>query len=299
MSESGLQRSFSNSDVEGLHAHPLFSKAGLREDLASGEVFPAIRKDEVHFYHGGARLCVYKDDHMESNNRYLEIPDNGKSRDVRIPADWFSSDRYDELKTNCREYRKNPQTELSMVSKLFPEFSIAASKLPANRARLLDIECRFSGSIKDMIDCLFLTPEGALVFVEAKLTNNKAARGREQSEPTVIGQLDRYRGRVKTDRQREEIKSIYGGVTDTLGRILEQTLPVPRTVFENVPLFFIGPTSAPSLRAKEVWQRDLLVAPLSIDSEIIVIDGRDERMIPALDDFFQVLSRKATEAASQ
>jgi hypothetical protein len=184
MTSAGLQKYFDG--VDRLHAHHFFKQTGLREDLEAGKVFPAIRKNEVHFYHGGARLCVYKGKHMYTNNRYLGIWDV-KSRDVRIPEDWFSPARYEALKKTCKEWR-DQEKELSIVSELFPAFSVAGS----DGNRLLDIECRFPAAAEpadvkpqkaqDMIDCLFLTSEGTLVFVEVKRTANEAARGSGASE---------------------------------------------------------------------------------------------------------------------
>src|ERR1700738_5059258 len=118
MTASGLQKYF--HDVKGLHAHTFFEETGLKRDLAAGEVFPAIRKNEVHFYHGGARLCLYKGTHMYTNNRYLG-PCEGKSRDIRIPANWFTPAKYDELKKTYKEWRPAGR-ELSIVSKLFSAF---------------------------------------------------------------------------------------------------------------------------------------------------------------------------------
>jgi hypothetical protein len=300
MTGAGLQKYF--RDVKDLLAHTFFNETGLNKDVADGEVFPAIRKNEVHFYYGGARLCVYKGKQMYTNKRYLGIRE-GKSRDVRIPEGWYTPDNYGKLKETCKGWRP-PERELSIVSKLFPAFSIAASQLPAGRAWLLDIECRFpcaAGAEKtqDMIDCLFLTPDGALVFIEMKRTGNEEARGGGQGEPAVAGQLRRYRRQLGSEALREEIKDIYAGATDTLGRILGRELPAPRTVFKSVPLLIVGPSSSPSPGAKEVWQRDLLAAPLSLDSEIIGIDGRNGRESAALEAFFRAFVHNRVEAASQ
>ncbi len=301
MTGAGLQKYF--TDVAGLHAHPFFNNTGLKEDVAAGEVFPAIRKNEVHFYHGGARLYVYKNGHTYTNNRYLELPDDGRSRDVRIRDEWFTPAKYRAIKGKCKDWRP-PEKELSIVSELFPEFSIAADRSPADRARLLDIECRFSGAAEgetaqDMVDCLFLAPDGRLVFVEVKRTDNPEARGSAQSEPAVAGQLRRYRRQLGSEGLRNKIKDVYAGVTDTLGLILGRRLQSPRTVFEKVPLLIVGPADAPSPRAKEVWQQTLLTNPLSLDADIIGIDGRNERMIPALDKFFRALNARPAEVASQ
>jgi hypothetical protein len=306
MTGAGLQKCFSN--VPSLLAHSFFANTGLRDDLSAGKVFPAIRKEEVHFYYGGARLCAYKDGHMYINNRYLGISDQAQSRDMRIPEDRFNVTEYEAIKRTCKEWRP-PDAELSIVSELFSVFSIAASGLPADRARLLDIECRFPGAAEavdaepetaqDMIDCLFLTQDGTLVFVEVKKADNPAARGSGQGEPAVARQLRRYRRQLGSDDLRKEITGDYASVTDTLSRIMTRPLPAPRSVFKSVPLLIVGPVSPPSPRAKEVWQRDLLASPLSPGSDIIGIDGRNGRMNDALDDFFHALAKNPAEAANQ
>ena len=306
MSGTGFQRFF--DDVRGLHAHPFFAKTGLSNDLLQGEVFPAIRENEVHFYYGGARLCVYKDGEMHSNNRYLDIPDNGSSRDVRIPSDRYS--QYRAIKNRCREYR-SPNKELSIVSSLFSQFSIAASGLSADRARLLDIECRFPGApaepavakskTQDMIDCLFMTPRGTLVFVEVKRADNVEARSSGQ-RAAVVDQLERYRLQLGSEALRRKIKNAYADAIKDLSLCLEQEdLPkifTPKAVFERVPLLIVGPTVS-SPYSKEIWQRDLLAAPRSLESDIIGLDGRDESMTTALDEFFRFLDGNGTETASQ
>ena len=313
MSGSALQKYF--EDVAGLQRHEFFATTGLQNELSTGEVFPAIRKDEVHFYHRGARLCVYKakDKNMYSNNRYLGLPDNGRSRDVPIPAVWYTPAKFNELKKTCKGWR-HAERELSIVSQLFPEFSISASHQPADRARLLDIECCFLGATGaaaadskalDMIDCLFLTPQGSLVFVEVKKTSNSEARGNGQSEPAVAGQLRRYRRQLESDKLRKEIKDVYAGVIGTLSQILRRPLPTPkkvftpRTVFKTVPLLIVGTTQTRSPQSHETWQRDLLAAPLSIESDTVGIDGRDGRMIAKLDAFFRLLDSNLAEAASR
>src|SRR4051812_31464912 len=108
-SNAALQKYF--SDMDGLQAHGFFRKTGIVDDIHSGAVFAAIRKEEVHFYYGGARLCVYKtgrrptEGKMLTNNRYLGIKDGDRSRDIQIADDWFSPVKYQELKSNCRERR--------------------------------------------------------------------------------------------------------------------------------------------------------------------------------------------------
>jgi hypothetical protein len=296
----GLQKYFSG--MEGLRAHEFFDKTGIVDDLRSGTVFAAIRKEEVHFYYSGARLCVYKKGRLPtkgtvlSNNRYIGITEPGKSRDVAIPCEWFSPEKYQELKQNCRKWRPG-ESELEIVSQLFPEFSFSASGLPPERARLLDIEIRFPGAVgskkaQDMIDCLFITPRGILVFVEVKRSSNGEARSNGKGQPAVVNQLKGYKQQLTSDEEMvEHIKHVYAGVNSTLSTIFGDGSQ-PRTIndiFRRVPLLIVGKASTQSKASKETWQRDLLATQFVLDSEIIGIDGRDLRMNDALHELFNAI----------
>lgn len=289
--------------MDGLQAHGFFRKTGIVDDIHSGAVFAAIRKEEVHFYYGGARLCVYKtgrrptEGKMLTNNRYLGINDSGRSRDIQIAGDWFSREKYQELKSNCRK-RRPGESELELVSQLFPEFSFCATALPAEQARLLDIEIRFPGSAsstekaQDMIDCLFITPRGVLVFVEVKRSSNAEARSDGKDKPAVVKQLQCYKDQLTSDGTMiEHIKQVYANVNSTLRTILGKgSQPETITdVFRSVPLLIVGEASIPSKASKETWQRDLLAAPFGLDSEIIAVDGRDSRSTEALHNLFRAI----------
>jgi hypothetical protein len=101
MNETGLQKKF--DDISGLQKHLFFPR--LKKDIACGTVFSAVRKNEIHFYHSGGRLCVYRGGRMFTNNRNLKRLDKGKSRDVAIPEDELSLELYDDIKDQCRERR--------------------------------------------------------------------------------------------------------------------------------------------------------------------------------------------------
>ena len=300
MNNTGLQKYFSG--IEGLRAHKFFNKTGIVDDLRSGAVFPAIRKEELHFYYGGARLCVYKkgrlstEGKMLTNNRYLGKREGDRSRDIPIPDDWFSSTKYQELKNNCHQ-RRPGESELEIVSQLFPEFSFCASALPAERARLLDIEIRFPRSTKsqDMIDCLFITPRGILVFVEVKRSSNDEARSSGQGQPAVVSQLRNYKEQLACDEKMiEHIKQVYAGVNSTLRVIFGNGSQPPtiNDVFRSVPLLIVGKASTPAKTSKETWQRDLLASPFVLNSEIIGLDGRGSRMTEALLNLFHAIDQQ-------
>lgn len=301
-----LQKEFSG--IEGLYAHDFFRKTELLNDVRSGEVLAAIRKEEVHFYYRGARLCLYrtgssvKNGSMHTNSFYLGVDDQKKSRDVRITDDWCSREKYQSIKQRCCD-RRPGESELELVSQLFPEFSFCATELPDNRARLIDIEIRFptrSGSEKtqDMIDCLFLTPGGMLVFVEVKRSSNAEARGRNtESEPAVVEQIRLYERQLSSDEARiDHIKTVYANVGVKLLAIAGVSAPTHhiRDVFRRVPLLIVGKETKPSPSSREIWQRDLLAKAPDMDGKIIALDGRGPRANNALHELFQAIDARYT-----
>jgi hypothetical protein len=273
MNETGLQKKF--DDISGLQKHLFFPR--LKKDIACGTVFPAVRKNEIRFYHSGGRLCVYRGGRMFTNNRYLKRLDKGKSKDVAISEHKLSLELYDDIKDQCRE-RWSPEKELRIVSDMFPEFSIGKVGLSANRARLLDIECRFptkpgAETAQDMIDCLFLTPNHALVFVEVKRTENPAVRS-ISAKAKVVSQLKRYSKQLNTEYVRSNVISVYGGVIDTLNKLLGNAFAPPSYLFKTIPLLIVGKKSEPTKNSKEVWQHDLLSQAWDFGAEVIGVDGR-------------------------
>ena len=143
-----------------------------------------------------------------------------------------------------------------------------------------------------MIDCLFITPRGVLVFVEVKRSSNAEARSDGKCQPAVVKQLQCYKDRLTSDETMiEHIKQVYADVNSTLRAILGKGSQ-PKTitdVFRSVPLLIVGEASTPSKASKETWQRDLLAAPLELDSEIIAIDGRGSLSTEALHNLFRAI----------
>ena len=234
---------------------------------------------------------------MLTNNRYLKLPDNGESRDVTISEDKLSPKLYDDIKERCRK-RWPAEKELHIVSEMFPEFSIGKIGLPADRARLLDVECRFPKRLgaekaQDMIDCLFLTSDHALVFVEVKRTDNSAVRS-VSKKAEVEKQLKRYNDQLSTGRVRNEIISVYGEVVRILNKLLGSTYAPPRYLFNKVPLLIVGKKAKPTKFSKEIWQHNLLGRAWDFDQEVIGIDGRydnttSDNAAAALNKFFIAL----------
>lgn len=286
---SGLQKTF--SDVAKLQEQPLFEL--LREDVATGAVFPAIRKGELHFYHAGGRLCRYAAGAFYTNHRYVidEDPATVPSRDVRIGGKATLPKPLDEvyatMKVACRKRwaKDSGSGELQSIATAFHGWSIARADWTDSEPALLDVECRFpaakdSKSAQDMVDLLLRLPSGQLCFVEVKRTDDPRARA-EGNDPEVVEQLERYRRRLRDPDVATDVASVYARVVATLKALFGCSQPKIGPVFPNVPLLIIGnvPDPAQAAKGKEVWQRTALEKSAHWQpdqTEPIVVDGRGD-----------------------
>lgn len=280
MSDVGLQRYLAKDEAERLKGQKLFRR--MLEDICSGTVFPAIRKEEVHFYYGGGRLFRYAKGRFYTNRRYLA--DDSKSvpsSEVAVPGDALD-EIYARVKSACwKHWESNTAGEAQATSAFFQTFSVACENLPEQSPRLIDIECRFpakpgSEVKQDKIDCLFMLPSGRLCFVEVKRTDDKRVLSTKEAE--VVGQLKRYRAQL--DGTGSKITEIYAVVMDILGLLLDRSMRAPTGSFDRVPLLLISPQGmkAPNTKGKDTWLKPRLeqASDWSPEQDIILIDGRDD-----------------------
>jgi hypothetical protein len=146
----GLQKSF--SDLDGLKEQPLFPL--LRSDVLEGTIFPAIRKNEMNFYHAGGRLCTYKARGFFTNCSYLGDK-RGKSRDIKISLEQgpdAAAGTYMRIKQNCKLHWEKKAGESRLIATLFHRFSAARDKVAIDTPILLDVEIRFPKLPNQMIE---------------------------------------------------------------------------------------------------------------------------------------------------
>ncbi|HLY54438.1 MAG TPA: hypothetical protein VKS60_02705 [Stellaceae bacterium] len=225
MTASGLQKRLDSDDERGLKKSPLFPL--LERDIRKGAVFPAIRKGEIHFYHCGGRLCLFRKGRFYTASRYFG--ELGESRDIAVK---LNTETYETVKNGCRSHWSK-SSERALVADLFKRFSPYVEGCTGQEAALIDIEIRFPGSpdskvTQDKIDLLFELPNGKLHFVEVKRT--KDPRVRQKSEtPTpaeLFKQLGRYRQHL-SPLPDNGISATYSSVFSTMKRLFDHKLPEP------------------------------------------------------------------------
>ena len=229
------------------------------------DVFPAIRKEEMHFYHKGGRLFGFDNRGFRTNVKYtLVLPAGSKSKGDIFKKDLAEiqtiesfTENYDGMKSLVDRYSKSESNE---VSKLYEKWSYR--KWSSGDIVVLDIEASFSADgqevgedeedrSQDRIDLVLFDPLGEdasgekpeLLFVEVKLFSNpeirvKSDRAKPEEGPEVVGQINRYRNQLET--RKVEILKAYEEYIREVNKLFGLELPQPKEVIPNVLLLIVG-----------------------------------------------------------
>ena len=232
-----FERKFSN--IAELKNEPLYKKLenDIHTNKASEKVFPAIRKNEIHFYYKGGRLFKYSGRSFKTHLKYAFVCDDKETnRDVTTSvlkcievADFTNG--YKRIKERCALYNKG--LESLFVSKLFQKYSYVTS---SENIVLLDIEAALTTSERaDMV--LYDRNNQRIKFVEAKLFSNGELRSSKQSETvpneettvkketakSVIDQIERYEDTIT--KNENDIKKAYKNYIDIVNELFGLKIP--------------------------------------------------------------------------
>ena len=202
----------------------------LLDDIKKGEVFPALRKNEIHFYYAGQRLCRFKS--KEWREVFMEM---------KTPQ---TLQEYTDIKLACK--KKGERNILTYMFKLYSPYYPNANQ----EVKLLDYEIGFPqlhefGNCQ--IDLLFLyVPAKTLIFVEAKeaddyrinITTKDGETAQDlYSRLKVKKQIEKY----KNNLQRSEIAGAYRECISVISEIFDINLPYDGlSIYPNPKLFVYG-----------------------------------------------------------
>lgn len=251
LDEYSFRRDFSDDLVSKLLKSPLWPQ--LRENVLAGEVFPAIRNREMHFYCDGGRLFAFSKNGFRTNEKYaqvlIDIPSR-KSKDVSEKG-WLKArnriqNRFHEgingMKHLCGLY-SGP--EAKGVSRLYSKYTCIQNRQGQSELSrpivVLDIEVSFRANERrrDRLDLLLLdTVSQKLLFVEAKHYRNSEIRATDGADPPVLEQLEKYRDHIA--KHTDTIVAEYTRAKSWIEKIYQVVLPDPKTILPAVPLLIFG-----------------------------------------------------------
>lgn len=254
-----FQRSLSNDATQRLMASALFEKRLLPDIMqdpaiagaARRRVFPAIRHEQVDFYHRGGRLFSFDSRGFKTHLKYAAVFADGQATSQELreedlgrikPIHDFASG-YEAMKSLCALYSG---VEANGVAAIYQRFSSVLASVDRPIV-ILDIEASLDASAihdgdtesqQDRIDMVLLdTASRLLLGVEAKHFSNPELRA-ASGPPPVAGQVERYRQQLAI--QKEHVLCAYGQQVRALNRLFGLSLPEPEAIVMDVPVLIFG-----------------------------------------------------------
>ncbi|MBN2374661.1 hypothetical protein JXL19_12835 [bacterium] len=224
-----------------LQEESLFKK--MSEDIKNGNVFMAIRKNCIDFYHKGSKLFGYDKNGFKTNIKFASVY---KHENTYIYESEISdcqritsfAEAYERIKENCSLYAG---IEANGVSKIYNKYSYSSSK---ENIVILDIEvslkCLKNEKKQDRIDILFFNKnKQRLMFCEVKHFSNKEIWA-DKGPPKVVEQIERYEEQVNNETIRLSLLEKYHVCIDILNKMFPMRLPYPKEIDRKVILIVFG-----------------------------------------------------------
>ena len=188
---TSFKRELAPKIIDQLKEEPLFVDQ-LKADCEKGEVFPAVRKGEIHFYYKGG--CLYRFGGKKfSRDKEYDKPEYSEGTEGR--GDYEKAKKQNENKFTSA---KGEATERQILDGLNRHTFGPGQK---TKTVVLDIEVRLNGNTGRGKKCdmvLLNTSTNQIMFVEGKLFSDERVKG---SKPKVIEQVDTYTQAIAEQKQ--------------------------------------------------------------------------------------------------
>jgi hypothetical protein len=214
----------------------------LSDDIAKGDVFPAVRGKRIDFYHVGQKLFSFNGRRFGTNIKYAVACKTQKGSQVTESAlkslEQVESfvEGYAQIKKNTRLYKK-PEAE--HVSLLWNRHS--AWRAETGPIVVLDIELSLSKvepRKQDRIDLVLLDKESRqLRFFEVKMFENRDLQ-EVKGQVDVVGQIERYREQLTS--KRALLVDRYSQYVRILNKLFCGCIPAPKSIDCEVDLLVFG-----------------------------------------------------------
>ena len=231
------------SGFKALRQHPLFQNK-LKRDIESGEVFLALRKQKIDFYHMGRKLFSFDGLRFRTNVKLVAVlagdPD-GEVAEADLETAKFETRfeaGYEEIKRNIVHYQTPEPAGLFHLCK---DYSYARHQ--DADCVVLDVEQSFitidSPDERDRVALvLFRKSTKELMFVEAKCFDNQELWPRAGCQPTVVQKVVRCNAQIASATR--EIVGSYADYVGIVNELLGTSLPIPESIPAQVRLLIFG-----------------------------------------------------------
>ena len=206
----------------------------FKADVLKGEVFPAVRKNELHFYYKGGCLYKFSGGSFKRDKNFEKF---GVGLDGLSPYE--KSKREIEIKfTNAA----GGESERQLLDRLY-----CHTFNPKNGSKgvVLDIEVNLGGQAVKKCDLVLLNTEtDELMFVEGKVFSDSRVNVAISFTPEVISQVNTYTAAIAT--QRQTILEQYARHIEIVNGLFGTSYKPPKRIVEPAKLLVYGTPQTPT-----------------------------------------------------
>lgn len=272
----GFLRTFKNQSINIMFAGKngeLFER--LKADILLGNVFPAIRVNELHFYYKGGCLYKFVGGSFKRDKNYERFSKNTEGLSPYEKAKKQNENKF----TN----KKGEITERQLLDKLY--CYTYNSNLKSNVV-VLDIEVNLNGNMGWGKKCdlvLLNTETDEIMFVEGKVFSDTRVKCVYGTMPEVIEQVSIYSAAVA--EQQQNIIEQYSEYIRIINCLFGTTYRAPQKLIEPAKLL-VYETISQSLTDNGRYSIDTVNAKLGKENVMWVEKGNE----PALEEIWNALS---------
>lgn len=256
--------------TSGVNAE-LFAK--LRADVLKGDVFPAVRKNELYFYYKGG--CLFK----FAGGSFVRDKNYGK-----FGAGYENLPSYERArKENEIKFRKaaGGEAERQLLDRLY---SYTFNCERSTKVVVLDIEVNLGGQAVCKCDLLLLNAQtDELMFVEGKVFSDSRVKVAISFSPEVISQVNTYTAAIA--EQRQVIIEQYARYVEIINGLFGTSYRPPKKLTEPAKLLVYETPS--TLTKNGEYTIDKINTKLGANNVLWVKEG----ITPSLDDIWNSLAK--------
>jgi len=247
---SNFRRNLNLNLINKLKSEKLF-KEKISDGIRDKEIFPAIRRGDICFYHKGGRLLKYtKNGKFKTHKKYISLLDLDNDDSYINPEDLKNPylnknfiQAFESIKERSALYAGR---EAEGVAEIYEQFPYTHFDKTTGNSVVLDIEIGITPK-SDMnfeeknktnyIDMLlFNVNELSLKFVEVKEFTNSDIKAND--EPEVVKQIKRYNRVIENNTSL--IISAYERYIDIVNNLLNLQLSKPEEVEKECGLLIFN-----------------------------------------------------------
>ena len=269
----GFIRDFSDTQIQRMIGDNAELFERLKADVLCGAVFPAVRKNELHFYYMGG--CLYK----FASGRFTRDKNFEKFGVDRSLSEYDNAKRQIEIKFTNKRGKDKERRLLAGLNKHTFDRTYGGDVV------VTDIEVNLNGSVGGGKKCdlvLLNRATDEIMFVEGKVFSDSRVNVAESFTPEVISQVNTYTAALA--EQRQNILQQYGRHIGIVNRLFGTSFRSPKCLIEPCKLLVYG---TPTERTKNGKYTIAKINDELGASNVLWVEQNDN---PPLDDIWRALA---------